>query len=194
MLTSRSLSQQLLLLGQQVLAAQTQQLAHLRHELEEAWVPHASRPCAGGQVDLDDAGDPAGARAHHDDARREEDRLGDRVRDEDDRRGELLPDREQLQVQALARHLVERAERLVHQEQRRLERERARDRDALLHAAGELPGVVVAEPLQLDELEHLVDARLAASRGPSRASRAAARCSCDTVRQSNRTASWKTIP
>ena len=38
------------------------------------------------QVDVDDAGDPPGPRAHHDDARREEHRLGDRVRDEDDRR------------------------------------------------------------------------------------------------------------
>ena len=55
-----------------------------------------------------------------------------------------LPDPQQLHVQALARHLVERAERLVHQQQRRRERERARDRDPLLHAAGELPRMVVS--------------------------------------------------
>ena len=45
----------------------------------------------------------------------------------------------------LAGHLVERAERLVHQQDRRLERERARDRDALLHPAGELVRVVARE-------------------------------------------------
>ena len=66
--------------------------------------------------------------------------------------------REQLQVEALARHLVERAERLVHQQQRGRERERARDRDALLHAAGELPRMVVVEARELDEVEHLLDA------------------------------------
>ena len=130
-----------------------------------------------GRSIVDDAGDPARARAHHDDARREEDRLRDRVRDEDDRRAELLPDREQLEVEPLAGHLVERAERLVHQQQRGLERERPRDRDALLHAARELPRMVVAEPGQLDELEHPLDALLPPARGPSRASRAAARCS-----------------
>jgi hypothetical protein len=109
------------------------------------------------QVDRHDPGDPAGPRRHDDDAGREEDRLGDRVRDEDDGRAELLPDPQQLQVQPLARHLVERAEGLVHQEQRRLEGERARDRDTLLHAAGELPRVVALEAGQLDELEHLPD-------------------------------------
>ena len=39
-----------------------------------------------GRSIVDDAGDAARPRAHHDDARREEDRLGDRVRDEDDGR------------------------------------------------------------------------------------------------------------
>ena len=66
----------------------------------------------------------------------------------------------------------------------RRERERARDRDALLHPAGELPGMVALEPGELDELEHLLDPVGASARGPSRASRAAARCSSCTVRQS----------
>ena len=61
-----------------------------------------------------------------------------------DGRPRLGPDPEQLEVEALARHLVERPERLVHQQQRRRERERAGDRDALLHAAGELPRVVAS--------------------------------------------------
>ena len=80
------------------------------------------------------------------------------MRDEDNRRAACFPDAEQLRVQPLARHLVERAERLVHQKERRVERERARDRHALLHSAGQLPRMVVAEAAQLDEIEHLLDA------------------------------------
>ena len=79
----------------------------------------------------------------------------------------LVPDPQQLAVQALARHLVERAERLVHQQQRRREGERARDRDALLHAARELPRVVVLEAGQLDEVEQLAHALVAAAPVPA---------------------------
>src|SRR5207237_10245589 len=87
------------------------------------------------QIDPDELDDPARPRGHHRDVAREEDRLGDAVRDEDDRRAGLLPDPQQLEVQALAGHLVEGAERLVHEQDRRLARERARDRDPLLHPA-----------------------------------------------------------
>ena len=45
------------------------------------------------------------------------------------------PDLHQLEVHPLARHLVERPERLVHQQQLRVEGERAGDRDPLLHPA-----------------------------------------------------------
>src|SRR5690349_15736840 len=69
-----------------------------------------------------------------------------------------LPDAEQLEVEPVARHLVKGAERLVHQDQRRLERESAGDRDPLLHAARELPRMVALEARQLDELEELTDA------------------------------------
>ncbi len=128
------------------------------------------------------------------DARRQEHCLGDRVRDEDHCRLELLPDREELEVQPFARHLVERAERLVHQQERRLERERSRDRNALLHAAGELPRMVVAEVAAARRARASRRRAACAARGPSRATRAAARCSSHTVRQSKSTASWKTIP
>ena len=70
-----------------------------------------------------------------------------------------VPDAQQLEVQPLTRHLVQGAERLVHQQQRRVERERAGDRDPLLHPAGELPWVVVLEALELDQLEQLPYAR-----------------------------------
>ena len=52
-------------------------------------------------------------------------------------------------LQRLPRHGVERAERLVHQQHRRLLREAARDLHALLHAAGKLRRIVIgviAEP------------------------------------------------
>jgi hypothetical protein len=45
----------------------------------------------------------------------------------------------------VANDLVERAERLVHQQKLRVECEGAGDRGALLHAAGELPGVFSLE-------------------------------------------------
>ena len=93
----------------------------------------------------------------------------------------------------LARHLVERAERLVHEQQRRLEGERARDRDPLLHAAGELPRVVVGEAAELDELEHLLGRAAGAARSQPSISSGSAMFFA-TVRQSKRTASWKTIP
>src|SRR5215210_7084666 len=97
-------------------AAAGEPLAHVRDELEEARVlPRLDRPRVW-QVDVDDPGDAAGTRRHHDDARGEEDGLGDRVRYEDDRRAARVPDAQQLEVQALARHLVEGAERLVHQQ------------------------------------------------------------------------------
>ena len=143
-----------------VAVAGRERLAHRGDELEEPGV--LARLAAAGlrQVDVDRRGDPARPRGHHDDARREEHRLGDRVRHEDDRRARLLPDAQELHVDPLAGHLVEGAERLVHEQQRRVERECACDRDALLHAARELPRAARLEAGQLDELEHLPDALL----------------------------------
>ena len=65
----------------------------------------------------------------------------------------LRPELQQLLVQMVADDLVERAERLVHQEQRRVEGERAGDRGALLHAAGELPGKFPLEAGEVDQRE-----------------------------------------
>ena len=55
-----------------------------------------------------------------------------------DRHAGARPDLQQLVLQLLARERVERAERLVHQQDVGLVREHARDRDALLHAARKL--------------------------------------------------------
>ena len=99
----------------------------------------------------------AGRGRQDNDTSREKHRLGDRVRDEDDRRAALLPDAQELHVHPLARHLVESAERLIHEEERRVEGKGPRDRHALLHPPGELPRVVVLEARELDELDHLAD-------------------------------------
>jgi hypothetical protein len=81
------------------------------------------------------------------------------VSDEDDRLAQARLEAQELVLQALAGDRVDRAERLVHQQQRRVGGQRARDADALLLAAGELRGIAVAHlERQPDELEQLVDA------------------------------------
>ena len=61
--------------------------------------------------------------------------------------------REELEVEVVANDLVEGAERLVHQQQLRIEGKGAGDGGALLHAARQLPGELALEALEIDELE-----------------------------------------
>ena len=87
------------------------------------------------------------------------DRLVDVVRDEHDRLAHLLLEAQELVLQARAVDRVDRAERLVHQHQRRVGGERPGDADALALAAGELsrialPDLVRVEPDQLEQLAH----------------------------------------
>ena len=65
----------------------------------------------------------------------------------------VVVDRLDLDLHALAELLVERAERLVHQQQARPRHERARHRHALLLPPGELARVAAPEAGQLDEGE-----------------------------------------
>ena len=71
-------------------------------------------------------------------------------------------------LQVRARLRVDRRERLVHQQDLRLVGERAGDRDALLHAARELPRVAVAEVRQADRRRAPRRARRARSALPIR--------------------------
>ena len=90
------------------------------------------------------------------------DRLVDVVGDEDDGLADLAVQAQEVVLQALARDRVDRAERLVHQHQRRVGRHRPRDADALLLAAGELaPGSACRSLVRIepDELEQLARAR-----------------------------------
>jgi hypothetical protein len=105
------------------------------------------------QLDAHHVHDPSRPRGHDDDAVGEEHRLRDRVGDEDDGLARLAPDAEELDVHELAGHGVERAERLVHQQQRRVVDERAGQRHALAHAARQLVGVLVLEALEAGQLE-----------------------------------------
>ena len=83
------------------------------------------------------------------------------MRDEDDRLPHLLLNAAELAVHFRARDRIERAERLVHQQDRRVARQRARHADALTLAARQLigpaPGVLGRR--QSDQLEQLFDAR-----------------------------------
>ena len=71
----------------------------------------------------------------------EVDRLVDVVGDEQDRHAEPLPQRPDQVLQVGPGLRVDRGERLVHQQDLRLVRDRPGDRDPLLHPAGELPRI-----------------------------------------------------
>ena len=86
----------------------------------------------------------------------EVDRLGDVVGHEQHRVLGPLPDREEEVLHRAPGLRVERAERLVEQQDVGLGRERAGDRDALAHAARELVGRVVGELGEPDDAEQLL--------------------------------------
>lgn len=69
-----------------------------------------------------------------------------------------IPELQQLLVEVIAHDLIQRAERLVHEKQVGIEGKRAGDGGALLHAAGKLPGVFLAETVEVDEVHCTVDA------------------------------------
>ena len=106
-------------------------------------------------VDVDDLQDAARGRRHDDHAVGQQHRLLDRVGDQHDGLAVALPDPHQLDIHVVARHRIERAERLVQQQDRRVEHERAADRGAPLHAAGELPGIVMREGREAAHLEQV---------------------------------------
>ena len=78
--------------------------------------------------------------------------------DEHHRGAQRLPDLQQIVVELEARDLVERGERLVHQQQRRLGDQRTRDRDPHAHAARQFARIGGAEFLQADAIERRGDA------------------------------------
>ena len=94
----------------------------------------------------------------------EQERLVDVVRDEHDRLVELALQADELLLQVGAHDGVDRAERLVHEQDVRIGRESARDADALLLAAGQLARVALGErAVQPDGVEQ----RRAPARAPA---------------------------
>ena len=109
---------------------------------------------------LDDLGQHrAGAVGHQHDAVGEIDRLVDVVGDHEHGLAGLQADAAHLVLQGAAGERVERRERLVHQHDLRLDRERARDADALLHAAGELGRALVLGAGEADEVDEFLRLR-----------------------------------
>ena len=93
-------------------------------------------------------------RREHQDAAADQDRFLDRMGDEQHREADIVPQRLQFFLHVAPGQRVERGERLVHQQHRRLHGERARDRDALLHAARQHVRIDVLEARQVDLGEH----------------------------------------
>ena len=113
--------------------------------------------------------------AHERDLVGETDRLVDVVRDEDDGLSQLALDLDELGLQPVAIERVDRAERLVHEQHRRVGGKRAGDADALRLAAGELPRVL---------------RRVLAGSSPTRSSSSAAR---DVMRSAFQPSSLGTV-
>ena len=98
----------------------------------------------------------ARTRRHHDDFVGEIDRFGQAMGDEHDGLAGCRPDPQQFVAHGHARLLIERCERLVHQQHRRVLHQPARDRDPLLHAAGQFMRMPLAETLEADQLQRLL--------------------------------------
>ena len=128
-------------------------LAQLVHDVGERVVVGDLEVARPRQVDLAPRDDPPGALAHHVDGVGEEHRLAQVVRHQHHREALLPPQVAQHAPQLLARERVERAERLVEHQQLRLVDQRAADRRALLHAAGQLPRELVLVAVQPDGLQ-----------------------------------------
>ena len=94
-----------------------------------------------------------GCGAHHHHAVRQIHRLRDIVRHVDHRLAGFPPHVGEQPLHVVARQRVERRERLVHQQHRRIVGQRAGDGDPLLHAAGQMVRERAGELLQLDQAQ-----------------------------------------
>ena len=133
-----------------------------------------------------------GLEREHQDAVAHQHRLLDVVRDHQDRadrHAPFAPEVEQVGAQGLGGQHVERRERLVHQQDRGLHDQRARQADALAHAARQLLRIGALEAVEADQVDGrqrplaaLVGGRRPAPR--ARARRSAARSARGTGRSS----------
>ena len=110
------------------------------------------------------------------------------VRDEDGRLAEARAQRQKLLLHLEARHRIERAERLVEQQQRRIGRQRARHAHALPLAAGKLARIALRELLgrQVEHREQFAHARVRWLPAAQPSSRGTRPTFCATVKCGNR--------
>ena len=147
----------------------------LRHVAAERVARHDFRGARARQLDRHHALQLAGPVGHHQHAVGELHGLGDVVGDQQAGLLQLMLDLQHLVAEQQPRLLVERAERLVHQQDLRLGGERARDRDALAHAAGQLGRIALLEAVEADEIDEMARALDALRLRPCRRSRAGRR-------------------
>ena len=83
-------------------------------------------------------------------------RFLDLVRDENNGLPRLPPHFEQLRLHDLPRLSIQRGERLIHEQYLRIDDQRAGEVHALLHASGELVGIVMLESRESDESDILL--------------------------------------
>ena len=146
-----------------------------------------------GPVDVDvEAGrHPARARRHDDDAVAEPGRLAHVVGHEQRRSSRGAPDeRLELGVQGVAGHRVERAERLVHQQDVGVLGERPGQRAALAHAAGQLVRPLLGEPVEVHGRRAAARPRARRSAFGTPASRIGSSTLAATVSHGNSADSW----
>ena len=108
-------------------------------------------------MSFDDLDEAAGPCRHGADAVGQHGRLVERMGDQQHRRAGRAPESQHLVAHQKPRLRVERAERFVEQDEARLQHQRARDADALPHAAGELRRIGSGEIHQPHEGERIVD-------------------------------------
>ena len=105
-----------------------------------------------GRADLRDA-----TVVHHGQAVAHRERLFLVVGHVDERDPDIALQRGELDLERLAQLRVERAERLVEQEHRRLEYQGTRERDALLLPSRELRGLALGQPLEPHQRDRVAD-------------------------------------
>src|SRR5664280_520817 len=130
---------------------------HLFAQADEFWlrfhlarIASAQKLAREGHVVVD-VRDAAGARAHDDEAGRQEERFFHRVRDEEDHLVRRRPGVQQDLLHLLAREGVERAHRFVHQQYLGVVGQGAGDADALLHPARKLVDRALGIFLEADQ-------------------------------------------
>jgi len=108
------------------------------------------------QIDLDLGRDPAWVGREYEDAVAHQHRLLDIVGNDQhrfDRHPSFRPQVEQIGTQRFRRQHIECRERFVHQQQRRIDDDRARQPNALAHPARQLLGIGVLKPVEADQVD-----------------------------------------